>query len=47
MELTGREGLLTSIFLLILPLLILTVMIRILPPWDKPAVQHVVPGNEA
>ena len=37
MELTGLEGLLTSIFLLILPLIILAVMIRILPPWDKTA----------
>ena len=39
MELTGLEGLLTSIFLLILPLIILAVLIRILPPWDKPAAQ--------
>jgi Ni/Fe-hydrogenase subunit HybB-like protein len=43
MELTGLEGLLTSIFLLILPLLILTVMMRILPPWGKSAPAEPAP----
>jgi predicted membrane protein len=35
MEIFGLEGLLMAIFLLILPFLILTVLLKILPPWGK------------
>ena len=40
MELLGLEGLLIAIGLLVLPFIILTVMVKILPPWkdQKPAV---------
>lgn len=34
MELTGFEGLFMSLFLLALPLIILAIMIKILPPWE-------------
>ncbi len=34
MELTGFEGLFMSLFLLVLPLIILAIMIKILPPWE-------------
>ncbi len=35
MEITGMEGLLTALVLLILPFIVLSVLVRILPPWDK------------
>jgi Ni/Fe-hydrogenase subunit HybB-like protein len=35
MEITGIEGLLTTLVLLVLPLLILSVLFRILPPWKE------------
>jgi Ni/Fe-hydrogenase subunit HybB-like protein len=35
MELTGLEGLLVSLGLLILPLVVLAILVRILPPWDS------------
>ncbi|MEE8437635.1 MAG: NrfD/PsrC family molybdoenzyme membrane anchor subunit [Candidatus Neomarinimicrobiota bacterium] len=35
MDLIGLEGLLTTIFLLILPFVILAVLIKLLPPWNK------------
>ena len=34
MELTGLEGLLMTLVLLVLPLIILTILIKILPPWE-------------
>jgi len=37
MELTGVEGLLTAVALLIIPFFILALLIKILPPWDKAA----------
>ncbi len=39
MELATREGLLVSVFLTLLPLLILFVLVRLLPPWtdDSPS----------
>ncbi len=37
MEFATREGLLSSIALLILPLLILWVLVKLLPPWQKQA----------
>jgi hypothetical protein len=37
MEITGIEGLLTAIVLLLLPFLVLAVLIKILPPWDTKA----------
>jgi predicted membrane protein len=40
MEITGIEGLLTAIVLLLLPFLVLAVLIKILPPWDT-----TVPGS--
>jgi Ni/Fe-hydrogenase subunit HybB-like protein len=40
MELGGVEGLLTSIGFLILPLLILFVLIKILPPWEEARVRE-------
>jgi len=39
MELAGLEGLLMSIGLLILPLIILAVLVKILPPWDEAQAQ--------
>ena len=36
MEFTGIEGLLTTLFVLVLPFIVLTVLIKILPPWDSP-----------
>ncbi len=38
MELTGVEGLLMTLVLLVLPFIILAVLMRILPPWEKAAV---------
>ncbi|HDY76153.1 MAG TPA: polysulfide reductase [Candidatus Marinimicrobia bacterium] len=35
MEIFGLEGLLMAVFLLILPFLILTVLLKVLPPWGK------------
>jgi hypothetical protein len=35
MSIMGIEGLLTAIVLLVLPLLILAVLLRILPPWNE------------
>jgi Ni/Fe-hydrogenase subunit HybB-like protein len=35
MEITGIEGLLTTLVLLVMPLLILSVLFRILPPWKE------------
>jgi len=35
MELIGLEGLLMTIFLLILPFIILAILIKLLPPWEK------------
>ena len=37
MEITGIEGLLTAIVLLLVPFLVLAVLIKILPPWDTKA----------
>jgi len=37
MELLGIEGLITSIVLLIMPLIILTILVKLLPPWKKVA----------
>ena len=37
MEITGIEGLLTAILLLLLPFLVLAVLIKILPPWNTKA----------
>jgi predicted membrane protein len=34
LEFTGLEGLVTTLVVLALPLIILTVLIKILPPWD-------------
>ena len=36
MEITGLEGLLTAIVLLMLPFIVLAVLIKLLPPWDVP-----------
>ncbi|MBI1745168.1 MAG: polysulfide reductase NrfD [Acidobacteria bacterium] len=36
MELTGIEGLLMTLILLIMPLVILAILIKIFPPWEKP-----------
>ncbi len=38
MDLTGLEGLLTSLVLLALPFVVLAVLVRLLPPWDDQAV---------
>jgi Ni/Fe-hydrogenase subunit HybB-like protein len=35
MELTGLEGLTTAVVLLVLPFIVLTVLVKILPPWDR------------
>lgn len=35
MDIVGLEGLLTSIFLLILPFILLAILLKILPPWGK------------
>lgn len=44
MEITGIEGLLMTLLLLILPLVILSVLIKILPPWEKSP--NIVLGEE-
>jgi Ni/Fe-hydrogenase subunit HybB-like protein len=41
MELTGIEGLLVALVLLILPFVILAVLIKLLPPWKK---EELAPG---
>jgi hypothetical protein len=41
MELTGLEGLLMTLALLILPFIVLAVLIRLLPPWDKVAPEAI------
>jgi predicted membrane protein len=41
MEITGMEGLLTALVLMILPLIILVFLVKILPPWDKSEEQSV------
>jgi predicted membrane protein len=35
MEIGGIEGLLYALFLLVLPLVILTVLLKVLPPWKE------------
>ena len=35
MELAGLEGLLMAVLLLVMPFIVLTVLIKILPPWEK------------
>jgi hypothetical protein len=44
MEIVGIEGLLTAIALLMVPFLVLTVLMKILPPWDTPAAGTVEPN---
>jgi Ni/Fe-hydrogenase subunit HybB-like protein len=44
MEIVGIEGLLTAIALLIVPFLVLTVLMKILPPWDTSAAGTVEPN---
>ncbi|MEE9466471.1 MAG: NrfD/PsrC family molybdoenzyme membrane anchor subunit [Candidatus Neomarinimicrobiota bacterium] len=39
MEIMGSEGLLVSLVLLILPFLVLAVLLKLLPPWGRPAKQ--------
>jgi Ni/Fe-hydrogenase subunit HybB-like protein len=39
MELMGIEGLLSTIVVLALPLIVLAILIKILPPWDTPGEQ--------
>jgi Ni/Fe-hydrogenase subunit HybB-like protein len=46
MSLVTREGLLVSIALLILPLFILAVLVKLLPPWPKPD-QALHPDGDA
>jgi Ni/Fe-hydrogenase subunit HybB-like protein len=41
MVITGMEGLLTALVLMILPLIILVFLVKILPPWDKSEEQSV------
>jgi formate-dependent nitrite reductase membrane component NrfD len=36
MDLTGIEGLLMALVLLVLPLIVLAILTKILPPWDSP-----------
>lgn len=43
MELVGIEGLLTAIALLILPFVVLSVLMKILPPWDTTPAAAVEP----
>jgi hypothetical protein len=38
MDLTGLEGLLTSLVLLALPFIVLAILVRLLPPWEDQAV---------
>jgi len=38
MDLTGLEGLLTSLVLLALPFVVLAILIRLLPPWEDQAI---------
>jgi predicted membrane protein len=45
MDLTGMEGLLVTLVLLVLPLIVLAILTKILPPWDstkKPALGQAV-----
>jgi hypothetical protein len=35
-----REGLLPAILVLLLPLVILTVLVKLLPPWTTPETSH-------
>lgn len=44
MELTGFEGLFMTIVLLVLPFVILSILIRILPPWDRPTERSLAEG---
>jgi Ni/Fe-hydrogenase subunit HybB-like protein len=37
MELTGMEGLMTSLVLLAMPFVVLWILVKILPPWETPA----------
>lgn len=37
MEIMGLEGLITALVLLVLPFLILTLLLKLLPPWGRPA----------
>jgi len=37
MEIGGIEGLLMTLFLLVLPLLVLAALIKVLPPWGPAA----------
>jgi len=46
MELTGLEGLLTSLVLLVLPFFVLWVLTRILPPWDSAQRGDVPPATQ-
>lgn len=50
MELLGLEGLFTSIFLLLLPIIILLVLVKLLPPWfegEEDAVREAGVSGEA
>jgi Ni/Fe-hydrogenase subunit HybB-like protein len=47
MAIVGVEGLLVSIALLLLPLLILFVLIKILPPWDEARHDYAQRAGEA
>ena len=44
MELGGIEGLLTSLVLLILPLVVLALLMKILPPWEKVKYEYAEKG---
>jgi Ni/Fe-hydrogenase subunit HybB-like protein len=43
LELMGVEGLLSAVTLLLLPLVILTVLVKILPPWEAPGERPSAP----
>ena len=45
LELTGMEGLLMTLLLLVMPFVILAVLIRILPPWEKPRPEAPAAGK--
>jgi Ni/Fe-hydrogenase subunit HybB-like protein len=47
MEITGIEGLLSAIVLLLLPFLVLAVLIKILPPWNTKATDSAPEGVTA
>jgi formate-dependent nitrite reductase membrane component NrfD len=47
MELTGIEGLLISVVLLVLPFLVLAALMKLLPPWDSPAERRAEGGAGA